>query len=83
MNEVANRHPRSILIDGRRELIAVSPDGLIGDHVIHDTHHPTLRGYLALAGAVLRELDRSEVFRHAKALPTADSTRPPAPRTLA
>ncbi len=53
-----SRHPRSILIDGRRELIAVSPNGLIGDHVIHDTHHPTLRGYLALAGAVLRELDR-------------------------
>ena len=61
-HEVANRHPRAILIDGRRELIAISPDGLIGDHVIHDTHHPTLRGYLALAGAVLRELARREVF---------------------
>ena len=35
--------PRCILIDGRRELAAISPNGLIGDHVIQDTHHPTLR----------------------------------------
>jgi len=60
--EVARRHPRSILIDGRRELAAASPTGLIGDDVIQDTHHPTLRGYVALAGAVLRELDRRKVF---------------------
>jgi hypothetical protein len=59
---VAREHPRSILIDGRRELIANSPIGLLGDHVIQDTHHPTLRGYVALAGAVLRELDRRQVF---------------------
>ena len=38
----------------------ISPNGLIGDHVIHDTHHPTLRGYVALAGAVLRELERGQ-----------------------
>ena len=55
---VATRHPRSVLIDGRRELSAISPNGLLGDHVIHDTHHPTLRGHVALAGAVLRELAR-------------------------
>jgi hypothetical protein len=63
--EVAHRHARSILIDGRRELSAISPDGLLGDHVIHDTHHPTLRGYIALADAVVRELDRTRVFDHA------------------
>ncbi len=56
--EVAARHPRAILIDGRLELTAVSPDGLLGDHVIQDTHHPTLLGSVALAGAVLRELER-------------------------
>ena len=66
--EVARRHPRSILIDGRRELIAVSPDGQLGDHVIQDTHHPTLRGYVALASAVLRELERKKVFSDAQAL---------------
>ena len=56
--EVAGRHPRSILIDGRRELSEISANGLLGDYVIHDTHHPTLQGYVALAGAVLRELTR-------------------------
>ena len=61
---VARRHPRSILIDGRRELAAVSPPGLLDDHVIQDTHHPTLRGYVALAGAVLRELARERSSDH-------------------
>jgi hypothetical protein len=59
---VAGRHPRSILIDGRRELAAASPSGLVDDHAIHDTHHPTLAGYAALAGAVLREMGRRRVF---------------------
>jgi len=69
--EVARRHPRSILIDGRRELAAASPDGLLGDHVIQDTHHPTLQGQVALAGAVLRELDRRQVFSlpHTRTVP--------------
>ncbi len=60
--EVARRHPRSILIDGRRELMAISRYGLLGDQIIHDTHHPTLEGYTALATAVLRELSRSGVI---------------------
>ncbi len=60
--EVARRHPRCLLIDGRRELAAISPNGLIGDRVIQDTHHPTLAGYVALAGAVLRELPIREIF---------------------
>jgi hypothetical protein len=59
---VALRHPRSILIDGRRELMAVSPSGLLDDHVIQDTHHPTLVGQVALAGAVLREMGRRGIF---------------------
>jgi hypothetical protein len=66
--EVANRHPRGILIDGRRELSAISTNGLLGDDVIHDTHHPTLRGYLALASAVLRGFERSGVFGDGRAL---------------
>jgi hypothetical protein len=66
--EVARRHPRSILIDGRLELSAVSPDGLLDDHVIQDTHHPTLQGYVALASAVLRELEQKKVFHDAQPL---------------
>jgi hypothetical protein len=59
---VAARHPGSILIDGRRELAAASPRRLLDDHVIQDTHHPTLRGQVALAGAALRELASREIF---------------------
>jgi hypothetical protein len=66
--EVARRHPRSILIDGRRELAAISPNGLVGDRVIQDAHHPNLAGYTALAGAVLRELRQRGAF---------DTTAPP------
>jgi hypothetical protein len=65
---VANRHPRSILIDGRRELSAISPTGLLGDEVIQDAHHPTLRGYVALAGAVLRELPLRQVFGQSRSI---------------
>jgi hypothetical protein len=66
--EVARRHPRSILIDGRRELAAASCDGSLGDDVIQDTHHPTLRGYVALAAAVLREIKNRKVFTDAETL---------------
>jgi hypothetical protein len=65
---VARRHPRSILIDGRRELAAASSTGLLGDEVIQDTHHPTLSGYAALAEAVLRELAKRSGFGHSPAL---------------
>ena len=59
---VAARHPRSILIDGRSALTAASPRKLLDDHVIQDTHHPTLLGQVALAESLLRELARNEVF---------------------
>jgi hypothetical protein len=59
---VARRHPTSVLIDGPHELAAASPSGLLDDHVIQDTHHPTLVGYVTLAQAVMRELARKSVF---------------------
>jgi hypothetical protein len=59
---VAVRHQSSILIDGRAELAHASPRKLLDDYVIQDTHHPTLRGYVALAEAVLRELNRRQTF---------------------
>ena len=61
-DRVAARHSASILIDGRRELAAASPRKLLDDHVIQDTHHPTLIGQVALAEAVLRELALKKVF---------------------
>jgi len=66
-HQVAKRHPGAILIDGRRELMAASPSGLLGDEMIEDTHHPNLKGYLALAAAVLRELKRRGIFGEASA----------------
>jgi hypothetical protein len=63
--EVAHRHPHCVFIDGRRELAAISPNGLIGDRVIQDAHHPTVLGYAALAGAVLREFERRKTFEGA------------------
>ncbi|MDR3622735.1 MAG: tetratricopeptide repeat protein [Paludisphaera borealis] len=60
--QVAERHPGCILIDGRREVAAASPSDLLDDHVIEDTHHPNLKGYVALAAAVLRELADRAVF---------------------
>ncbi|WP_165249766.1 tetratricopeptide repeat protein [Paludisphaera soli] len=53
---VAEGRPNCILVDGRRELSEASPTGLLDDQVVEDTHHPNLRGYIALAAAVLREL---------------------------
>lgn len=67
--EVARRHPRCILIDGRRELAAISPTGLIGDAVVEDAHHPTVAGHTALAGAVLREVQARRIFPSARPIP--------------
>ena len=52
----------SILIDGRRELAAGEPTGLLDDHVIQDTHHPTLTWLRGPGQAVLRELGRKQIF---------------------
>jgi hypothetical protein len=59
---VAARHPGCLLIDGREELMRASPIGLLDGHVIEDTHHPNLNGYVILAGAILRELLERRVF---------------------
>ncbi len=67
--EVARRHPRCLLIDGRRELAAASPSGLIGDAVIQDAHHPTLVGTVALAGAVLREMQARKALGSIESIP--------------
>ena len=60
--QVATRHPVCIVIDGRQELMAASPTGLLDNHLIEDTHHPNLKGQLVLAGAVLRELRDRRTF---------------------
>ena len=54
--QVATQHPLCIVIDGRKELMAVTQTRRLDDHLIEDTHHPNLKGQLVLASAVLREL---------------------------
>jgi hypothetical protein len=70
--DVAARHG-CILIDGPAELEALSPHGILDDHLINDAHHPSLRGHIALAEAVLRELRASRSFGWASgAAPSID-----------
>jgi hypothetical protein len=57
----ASRH-RCILIDGSDELRRLTPHGILGDLLINDGHHPALRGHVALAESVLRELGARRAF---------------------
>jgi tetratricopeptide (TPR) repeat protein len=61
-HKIATRHPDCILIDGRKELMAASPTGLLDDHLIEDTHHPNVKGQVVLACAVLKELRDKKTF---------------------
>jgi tetratricopeptide (TPR) repeat protein len=51
-----------ILVDGPAELRLLTPHGILGDFLINDGHHPALRGHVALAEAVLRELGARRMF---------------------
>ncbi len=53
--EVADRHG-CILVDGQAYLHAVGNHGLLNEHLFFDGMHPSLRGQIALAQAVLHEL---------------------------
>jgi hypothetical protein len=64
---VAARHA-CILIDGSAELRALSPHGILGDLLINDGHHPSLRGHIALVEAVLRELRGRQAFGWARGM---------------
>src|SRR5262249_33148385 len=69
---VAERHG-CILIDGPAELRALSAQGILDDHLINDGNHPSLRGHIALAEAVLRELrDRRSFGWSRGAAPSID-----------
>jgi lysophospholipase L1-like esterase len=59
--EVARRHD-CVYIDGQAYFHAVSPDGLLDDRLFHDAMHPSYRGQIALAQAVLRGLRDRRAF---------------------
>ena len=59
--EVADRHG-CILIDGQSYFHAVGRQGLLDEHLFHDAMHPSFRGQIALAQAVVHELQARKVF---------------------
>jgi hypothetical protein len=59
--EVVQRHP-CILIDGPDVLHARSRHGIIDDELMHDAHHPTFVGHLALSQAIVGELHRQRAM---------------------
>ena len=58
--EVARRHG-CILIDGQSLFHAIGPHGMLDDSLFHDAMHPSLRGHIALAEAVLQALQEQDM----------------------
>lgn len=65
---VARRHD-VVLVDGPAVFHAVSPTGILDDHMFHDAHHPSLLGHIALAEGVLRQLHDRGAFGWPKSSP--------------
>jgi len=59
--DVAARH-RCILIDGQSYFRAIGRHGLLDDELFQDAMHPSLRGQIALAQAVLHALHERRAF---------------------
>ncbi len=54
-HDTAARHD-CIVVDGQALFHAIGPHGLLNDYLFHDAMHPSLRGYLRLAQAILERL---------------------------
>jgi hypothetical protein len=65
---VAARHG-CILIDGQSYFHAIGHHGLLDDDLFQDAMHPSLRGHIALAQAVLHELQARRAFGWPAELP--------------
>jgi len=68
--EVASRHD-CIFIDGQSYFHAIGRNGLLDDELFQDAMHPSVRGQIALAQAVLYALHARRAFGW------ADNSRPP------
>ena len=71
--EVASRHG-CILIDGQSYFHAIGRHGLLDDELFQDAMHPSLRGQIALAQAILIALRTRQAFDWppASAIPVVD-----------
>jgi hypothetical protein len=63
------RRPEVIVIDSTRVFEPMSPHGILDDHLYHDAQHPTLRGYIALAQDLLRQLHERRAFNWPQSTP--------------
>jgi hypothetical protein len=60
--DAAARHSGIVLVDSDRVLAALSPHGILDDHLYHDAQHPNFLGYLALAQDLLMQLHHRHTF---------------------
>jgi hypothetical protein len=67
--DVAARH-HCPLIDGPAYFRRIAPRGLLDDHLFHDGMHPSLRGMIALAQAVLGAIRERRLFGWPESTPT-------------
>jgi hypothetical protein len=67
---VASRHG-CILIDGQSYFHAIGRHGLLDDELFQDAMHPSLRGQIALAQAVLAALQNRHAFGWSAGSPTS------------
>ena len=67
-HEVASRH-HCILIDGQSYFHMIGRHGLLDENLFHDGMHPSLRGQIAIAQAILRALHERRAFGWPKDLP--------------
>ena len=66
--DTAARHD-CILVDGQALFHAIGPHGLLNDYLFHDAMHPSLRGYIALAQAILESMHARRAFGWAAGAP--------------
>ena len=67
--EVATQH-QCALVDGQGLFHAIGPHGLLNDTLFNDMMHPSLRGHIALATAILDALRKRGVLGWSPSVPT-------------
>ncbi len=60
--EVASRHRSSLYLDGQAYFHGIGRRGLLDEGLFHDGMHPSFRGQMAIAQAILRALHARRAF---------------------
>jgi hypothetical protein len=59
----------ALLVDGQEVFHAIGRHGLLNDHLFHDAMHPSVRGHIALAEAILKGIQARRAFGWAQDVP--------------